>query len=347
MSTFHDQVHHFHSVLSRSFDAYKDHALNYSSSKFSSLRTALHLRSHPSVPWDRLSPLCKACRAMFEGCRLCNLDYKYFLPGMPDFKDLGHHHHTFAEFEESYRAGCQLCAVLWAANSTITHEFRELRYLISGGEWLKGNMVYFLIVILPDASYSTFMIVRTDHVTRLNYSHVDTYNASTSTWQLEKLWYDHCISNHSKCNLPRPGPEWNPHRLVKVSRVESTAFSQLCEFPDSAHGAVPYAALSYCWGLKPKFRLLLSNHKSLKEKIPIKELPKTFQDAIEIVRKLGIEYLWIDSLCIIQDSPEDWRRESSLMRDLFENCLCCIAATGSKSDEQGFLFERDPLRYNP
>ncbi len=95
------------------------------------------------------------------------------------------------------------------------------------------------------------------------------------------------------------------------------------------------------------FRLLLSNHQSLKEKIPIKELPKTFQDAMEIAKKLGIEYLWIDSLCIIQDSPEDWRREASLMRDIFENCLCCIAATGSKSDGQGLLFERNPLLIQP
>jgi len=219
MSTFHDQVHHFHSVLSRSFDAYKDHALNYSSSKFSSLRTALHLRSHLSAPWDRLSPLCKTCRAMFEGCRLWNLDYKYFLPGLPDFKDLGHHHHTFADFEESYRAGCQLCAILWAANSTVTHEFRELRYMISAGGWLKGNMVYLLVVILPDASYSVFTVAKTDHETRLNYGHVGTSNTSTSTWQLEKLWYDYCTSNHSKCNLPRPGPEWNPHRLIKICQT--------------------------------------------------------------------------------------------------------------------------------
>lgn len=49
------------------------------------------------------------------------------------------------------------------------------------------------------------------------------------------------------------------------------------------------------------------------EKIPVAQLPKTFRDAMQISMCLGISYLWIDSLCILQDSAADWLRESALM----------------------------------
>ncbi|KAF8858560.1 HET-domain-containing protein [Acephala macrosclerotiorum] len=72
-------------------------------------------------------------------------------------------------------------------------------------------------------------------------------------------------------------------------------------------------------------------------KIPLKALPKTFSEAIKATRKLGVRYIWIDSLCIIQDSLEDWQRESVLMGKVYSNCLCTIAAADSKDCHGGLI----------
>ena len=68
---------------------------------------------------------------------------------------------------------------------------------------------------------------------------------------------------------------------------------------------------------------------------------KTFQDAINICRGLGVTYLWIDSLCIRQDLSEDWEYESAQMGKVYENSLCNIAATGAFNSEEGCFKDRE------
>ncbi|KUJ19671.1 HET-domain-containing protein [Mollisia scopiformis] len=77
-------------------------------------------------------------------------------------------------------------------------------------------------------------------------------------------------------------------------------------------------------------------------KIPLKRLPKTFNEAIKITRKLGLRYIWIDSLCIIQDSLDDWRQESALMGKVYSHCFCMLAAVSS-SNCHGGLFQTPTL----
>jgi Heterokaryon incompatibility protein (HET) len=74
--------------------------------------------------------------------------------------------------------------------------------------------------------------------------------------------------------------------------------------------------------------------------IAISDLPKTAQDAILITRRLGIPYLWIDSLCIIQDDKEDWLRESAKMASVYLNAYLVIGASNSWADSNGFLSPR-------
>lgn len=69
----------------------------------------------------------------------------------------------------------------------------------------------------------------------------------------------------------------------------------------------------------------------------ISALPPVFQDAIYITRRLGVRYLWIDAVCIVQDSSEDWRRQSSNMMSIYELCWLNISATGSEVDPRCFL----------
>jgi hypothetical protein len=71
-------------------------------------------------------------------------------------------------------------------------------------------------------------------------------------------------------------------------------------------------------------------------------MPATFYDATVITRKLGYRYLWIDSLCIIQNSAEDWEAESQNMGNIYMNASLTIAAAGAKDSDGGML--RDDYR---
>lgn len=89
------------------------------------------------------------------------------------------------------------------------------------------------------------------------------------------------------------------------------------------------------------------NIDDLSKSISVAKLPKSFQHAIKIVASLGGQYLWIDSLCIIQDCPTDWTRESTLMGSIYENALCNISAHAAENSHDGCYTTRDPLRFSP
>lgn len=81
--------------------------------------------------------------------------------------------------------------------------------------------------------------------------------------------------------------------------------------------------------------------------IPWASIPRTFQDAIDITRKLGLKYIWIDSLCIVQDDREDWRRESVQMAAIYGKSYLNIAATDTWDSHQGFFSSSMLLRDFP
>jgi Heterokaryon incompatibility protein (HET) len=104
-----------------------------------------------------------------------------------------------------------------------------------------------------------------------------------------------------------------------------------------------YVAFSHCWGgrLPPeKIREHSTTPKNLNERLDgfnISSLPQQFQDAVKATQELGKKYLWIDSLCIIQEDPQDWEREVKKMETVFAGAYCTIAADASENPEQGFL----------
>jgi hypothetical protein len=81
----------------------------------------------------------------------------------------------------------------------------------------------------------------------------------------------------------------------------------------------PYATLSHYWGKIQIEQLRTDNFDRMCNGIDPSTLTKTFQDAIYITHRLGIRFLWIDSLCIIQDSVSDWAKESSTMGEVYAN----------------------------
>jgi len=104
-----------------------------------------------------------------------------------------------------------------------------------------------------------------------------------------------------------------------------------------------YIALSHRWGnlseAQKTFRTSQSNFSSRQYGFHVSELPKTFQDAVKVVRAIGLRYLWIDSLYIVQtgDGGIDWRHEVTKMQDVFSEAYCVIAATAASDSHSGFL----------
>ena len=102
---------------------------------------------------------------------------------------------------------------------------------------------------------------------------------------------------------------------------------------------VAYAALSYCWGSNPAnmYKAETATLEARKERIWFAELPRTFQDAFRICRRLCIPALWIDALCIVQDSKSDWEAEMARMGGIYASSTVTIAADASTSVHGGIL----------
>lgn len=107
-----------------------------------------------------------------------------------------------------------------------------------------------------------------------------------------------------------------------------------------------YICLSHCWGTRPLLCTLSSNIDSYRSQIPWNDLPLTYQETIIFVRKLSIRYLWIDSLCIIQDDEDDWRQESAKMASIYQGSYLTISATKS-ADANGGIFSSAAPKFKP
>jgi hypothetical protein len=102
-----------------------------------------------------------------------------------------------------------------------------------------------------------------------------------------------------------------------------------------------YAALSHCWGNTPFSKLLNDNFNTFAQSIEFEQLPQTFKDALKITRKVGLEYIWIDSLCIIQDSEQDWHVEAGQMSSVYGGSYVNIAASSAKGAHKGCLLKSE------
>ncbi|KAJ0119798.1 hypothetical protein J7T55_014002 [Diaporthe amygdali] len=104
---------------------------------------------------------------------------------------------------------------------------------------------------------------------------------------------------------------------------------------------VPYVALSYCWGTDQNIRLLSSNIAEYTDCLPLDTLPQTMRDAVTITRKMGLRFLWIDALCILQDSEDDLRHEIGYMRNIYANAWFTIAAKDATTCFDGCFTTRE------
>lgn len=151
------------------------------------------------------------------------------------------------------------------------------------------------------------------------------HTESAHSLEQARKWLRVCETEHGECNIPEQDSAadntvFRPSRLLYLGDPGCVSLHVVTDYPDS----LTYMTLSHCWGNTHVARLQKDNLERFRNIIPPEALPKTFEHAIKIARELGSDYLWIDSLCMIQDSIEDWEVESDMMGQIYCNSRCNI-----------------------
>ncbi|KAF2872659.1 heterokaryon incompatibility protein-domain-containing protein, partial [Massariosphaeria phaeospora] len=151
-----------------------------------------------------------------------------------------------------------------------------------------------------------------------------------------KRWLEDCMEFHQERCTPLADIKATPRRLLEITRRRWQSGYKIRLVQPRVE--VEYFCLSHCWGNKyESCTTVKSNLSKRMRDIPWKKLPNLFQQALVFTHKLDAKYLWIDSLCIIQDDDQDWSREATKMAGIYENAKLTLAAIAARnSDEDMF-----------
>lgn len=175
-----------------------------------------------------------------------------------------------------------------------------------------------------------------DHLLdRVEYTVVHADPLSKKTIAHLRRWIEICDKEHTECKRTSTSL---PTRVLDIQDL------QCIKLRESGLTNDRYIALSHCWGSCRDFLTTRATLASMREGFPVDQTPKSFRDAILVTSALGIRYLWIDSLCIIQGDISDWRIEASKMAQVYKNSFLTISAANSDDDANGFLSPR-PFNY--
>src|ERR1700735_5689389 len=119
---------------------------------------------------------------------------------------------------------------------------------------------------------------------------------------------------HPECREPRSNPL--PTRLVDVGSEDKDP-----RLVETLGETDQHTTLSHCWGKAQPVTATSDEHLQC---IPLTLLPQTFREAIHLTRKFQIQYFSIDSLCIIQDSRNNWEVESAMRESFHENLYLVV-----------------------
>jgi hypothetical protein len=170
-------------------------------------------------------------------------------------------------------------------------------------------------------------------------------------FQILGHWLKDCNENH---DCRGPIHDSLPTRLIDVGTIDLPDL-RLVETREEEILSKEYIALSHPWGDTKKYKPFSTLRKDpsgagheldlFKQSIPYDQLPATFKDAVYCTRRLGIRYLWIDSICIIQGKDGDFTEEATRMEQVFSGAYCVLAASRANSQHDGFLKPRRQRDY--
>ncbi|ETS77838.1 hypothetical protein PFICI_09900 [Pestalotiopsis fici W106-1] len=251
---------------------------------------------------------------------------------------------------QQYAARCSVCSFLsQAIDAYLTGTHRENAHITQLGGYphdtffVSGLSSEDASICLSDSFYfftpSDFSIIKDLPFRALcDVAPISEDTSSDTSLYWAKRQIATCDLGHNCLSSTQGSPL--PTRVLDVSLRDTEKSIRLLT---TARQRERYVCLSHCWGEQASIAKTTRQSFSAHTKnITLGELPKTFQDAIDITRRLGIDYLWIDSLCIIQDSEEDWENEASRMADIYEGAYLTIAATASKNGDEGCYRSNPP-----
>ncbi|KAI0479320.1 heterokaryon incompatibility protein-domain-containing protein [Xylariaceae sp. FL0804] len=160
------------------------------------------------------------------------------------------------------------------------------------------------------------------------------YSGSLESLATAASWLKTCLVQHPSCD--RSKDTQLPSRVLDLGATGDTV--RLIKGGAGSLGR--YIALSYCWGTACQITTTHDTLESRQAGIAMQELPQTMLDAIALSRYLSVRYLWIDSLCIIQDDADDWALESSRMVSVYSNACLVVAADRGKDSTAGCFHTR-------
>ncbi|OHE99076.1 heterokaryon incompatibility protein [Colletotrichum orchidophilum] len=239
------------------------------------------------------------------------------------------------------RASCQPCRLLWAVlclrkdiDETSGEEVSGLLQMrfapgtplqLSVSGWGQENIALELFSRREDHGLC--------HPTIGPAQEVESHSSSPASLTLASTWLQDCLESHPSCRQAATASQL-PTRVIDVG----TAGLREPHLVESRGASGAYAALSYCWGdpaAHPAFKTTRLNLGAHQEAIPCDSMPPTLRDAVAITRNLGLRYLWIDALCIIQGDAEDWAREAGRMCEVYSNATVTISVDHADGSSVG------------
>jgi hypothetical protein len=172
-------------------------------------------------------------------------------------------------------------------------------------------------------------------ITRLSLGRFPSTTEFRTTATTIQSWIKECVGAHKGCRSQTQDQSASficPKRLLDLNNGTLILREDLGQ-------KLSYACLSHCWGKINIVKTTTQTIGQFKTGVPLDRLSKTFRDAVDICRSLGILYLWIDSLCIIQDCDKDWKEQAAQMADIYQYSFLTIAATKSSDGSQGCFSE--------
>jgi hypothetical protein len=152
--------------------------------------------------------------------------------------------------------------------------------------------------------------------------------------QLATIWMEKCRRNHETCNLIRGYNNPLPKRVLDIA-------NHVFLYESRPGEVAPYATLSYCWGKGVPLTTTTRNIAHHRAEIPLSAVPRTLRESIVFAKALGFRYIWIDALCIIQDSEQDWAEQAADMTRIYQGCSINIAVSDAPSSDAGLAVALD------
>jgi hypothetical protein len=261
----------------------------------------------------------------------------------PDHKSSDILHHSLSQLYQSVVEGCWLCRKLWESMPDLLEDSQILLTMSTTYNKL-------LCITLGTKKHHGFELflwrVSTEGEDLDASKRLKVASAPTLAMQNTELWshwYRTCLESHGKCRGSNYELQpFAPDRLVQILVTDDKKTFKWRLVHRTDIGNVDYLTLSHCWGASGHTSLTKENYATFLGPTPDSQLPKTFQHAIAITFSLGFRYIWIDSLCIIQDDPDDWKAQASMMGAVYKNASCNIAAAWGANGDDGCFTSREP-----